>query len=188
MVSRLLDFREFIDKALPEAFSDPDPAAAKIHPIPESDASVIPMDTDVPQSAEPLVALPPVVPKKINRTFVHAATDAFQAGFRVRPNKPAEMIAKYIDRAMRRGQQDASNEEFEHVLDSALGLYRFTQGAYCSCLLNVETTLTSLSCTDKDVFRTFYTRALAKRLLLQRSASDDFEKAVLKKLKERESH
>ena len=35
---------------------------------------------------------------------------------------------------------------------------------------------------DKDVFRTFYHRALAKRLLLQRSASDDFEKAVLKKL------
>lgn len=38
---------------------------------------------------------------------------------------------------------------------------------------------------DKDVFRTFYHRALAKRLLLQRSASDDFEKSVLKKLKER---
>ena len=39
---------------------------------------------------------------------------------------------------------------------------------------------------DKDVFRTFYHRALAKRLLLEKSASDDFEKAVLKRLKERE--
>jgi len=37
---------------------------------------------------------------------------------------------------------------------------------------------------DKDVFRTFYTRALAKRMLLGRSASDDFEKEVLKVLAE----
>jgi cullin-4 len=35
---------------------------------------------------------------------------------------------------------------------------------------------------DKDVFRIFFMRALAKRLLLQRSASDDFEKGFLAKL------
>lgn len=35
---------------------------------------------------------------------------------------------------------------------------------------------------DKDVFREFYMRALAKRLLLGRTASDDFEKNVLAKL------
>ncbi|KAG8835787.1 hypothetical protein FRC17_001181 [Serendipita sp. 399] len=35
---------------------------------------------------------------------------------------------------------------------------------------------------DKDAFRTFYNRALAKRLLLGRSASDDFEKRVLQEL------
>lgn len=40
------------------------------------------------------------------------------------------------------------------------------------------------SSVDRDVFRTFYWRALAKRLLLQKSASDDFEKAVIKKLRE----
>lgn len=34
------------------------------------------------------------------------------------------------------------------------------------------------------VFRAFYHRALAKRLLLEKSASDDFEKSILKKLKE----
>ena len=49
-------------------------------------------------------------------------------------------------------------------MDRVLVLYRFTD--------------------DKDVFRTFYRRALAKRLLLEKSASDDFEKSVLKKLKE----
>jgi len=40
------------------------------------------------------------------------------------------------------------------------------------------------SLADRDVFRTFYWRALAKRLLLQKSASDDFEKAVIKKLRD----
>ena len=36
--------------------------------------------------------------------------------------------------------------------------------------------------TDRDVFRTFYTRGLAKRLLLGRSASEDFEQRVIKTL------
>ncbi|KAI0059900.1 Cullin-4B [Artomyces pyxidatus] len=94
----------------------------------------------------------------------YALTDAFSTGFKARPTKPAEMIAKHVDRLMRKGQRGASDEEFEAQLDAALALYRFTE--------------------DKDVFRTFYHRALAKRLLLERSASDDFEKAILKKLKE----
>ena len=38
--------------------------------------------------------------------------------------------------------------------------------------------------TDRDVFRTFYTRGLAKRLLLGRSASDEFEERVIKALTE----
>ena len=38
--------------------------------------------------------------------------------------------------------------------------------------------------TDRDVFRTFYTRGLAKRLLLGRSASDEFEERVIKTLTE----
>lgn len=45
------------------------------------------------------------------------------------------------------------------------------------CVVFVNTVLL-----DKDVFRIFFMRALAKRLLLQRSASDDFEKAFLAKL------
>ncbi|KAI5118667.1 hypothetical protein M0805_001040 [Coniferiporia weirii] len=110
---------------------------------------------DTPTGAAPRVA---------NKQFVHAATDAFASGFRARRNTPAEMIAKYLDREMRRGQREATDEEFAQKLDAVLALYRFTQ--------------------DKDVFRTFYHRALAKRLLLQRSASDDFERSVLKKLKD----
>lgn len=99
-----------------------------------------------------------------DRDFSYALTDAFALGFKTRRNKPAESIAKHLDRLMRRGQRELSDAEFDALLDSVLVLYRYTD--------------------DKDVFRTFYHRALARRLLLERSASDDFEKAVLKKLKE----
>lgn len=122
------------------------------------------------------------VPKAFgsDRTFRSAATDAFMTGFRVRNNKPAEMIAKYLDREMRRGQKEASDEEFSKKLDALLALYRFTQGKMKRlCLLLIHSWPA-----DKDVFRTFYHRALAKRLLLQRSASDDFERSVLRILKE----
>lgn len=96
--------------------------------------------------------------------FQYALQDAFSDGFKKRHNKPAEMIARHIDKLMRKGQGSASDELFNEQLDAALALYRFTA--------------------DKDVFRAFYHRALSKRLLLSRSASDDAEKAMLKKLKE----
>src|SRR5258708_23795045 len=98
------------------------------------------------------------------KDFQYALHDAFSDGFKKRLTKPAEMIARHIDKLMRKGQGSASEELFNEQLDSALALYRFTA--------------------DKDVFRAFYHRALAKRLLLGRSASDDAEKVMLKKLKE----
>ncbi|KAG2342628.1 Cullin-domain-containing protein [Suillus weaverae] len=103
--------------------------------------------------------------KQNNQDFSYGLIDAFTKGFKARRNKPAEQIAKHVDRLMRYGQRGMSDAAFEALLDAALALYRFTD--------------------DKDVFRTFYHRALAKRLLLERSASDDFEKAMLKKLKEK---
>ncbi|KAH7925704.1 Cullin-4B [Leucogyrophana mollusca] len=99
-----------------------------------------------------------------NKDFQNALKDAFSSGFKARRNRPAELIAKRLDKLMRQGQKGKSDAAFEGELDASLALYTFTD--------------------DKDVFRTFYHRALAKRLLLDRSASDDFEKAMLKKLKE----
>lgn len=141
MVRRLLEFKAFADSTLPTAFAD----EVEVPPVSTSDQDAAPR-------------------KRPNKDFGYALIDAFQTGFKARRNKPAEMIAKFLDRTMRKGQKDTSDADFMAVLDSALGLYRFTN--------------------DKDVFRTFYHRALAKRLLLERSASDDFEKAMLKKLKE----
>ena len=148
MVPRLLEFKALADKAIDFAFVNEKgvpPAAAT-----GSFTSPVASTSDLP------VKLP-------DQDFVYALTDAFGVGFKARRNKPAEMIAKYLDKAMRKGQGSTSDAEFQALLDSALTLYRFTD--------------------DKDVFRTFYHRSLAKRLLLDKTASDDFEIAMLKKLK-----
>lgn len=99
--------------------------------------------------------------------------------------KPGEMIAKYIDLILKGGLRTAStniapgrtdNEgdaeaeatsndedvEMSKVLDDVLELFRFVHG--------------------KAVFEAFYKRDLARRLLLQRSASDDAEKNMLTRL------
>lgn len=95
--------------------------------------------------------------------FNYALQDAFTTGFKCRRLKPAEMIAKHVDRLLRKGQAGREEGEYKKELEDVLGLYRSTD--------------------DKDVFRTFYQRALAKRLLLKRAASDDVEKAMLDRLK-----
>ncbi|KAG6909083.1 hypothetical protein DXG01_002064 [Tephrocybe rancida] len=135
MVERLLEFKRLADTVISTAFLDE--------------------KTSISSSA---------ITTQPNNEFIYALGEAFTIGFKARRNKPAEMIAKYLDRTMRKGQGVSTDAEFEGLLDSALALYRYTD--------------------DKDVFRTFYHRSLAKRLLLQKSASDDFEVAMLKKLKE----
>ena len=65
-----------------------------------------------------------------DKQFKNAATDAFATGFRLRKIVPAEKIAKYLDREMRRGQRDASDDEFQKKLEAVLGLYRFTRGKH----------------------------------------------------------
>lgn len=142
MVERLLKFKAFAEKAASTAFVDYTPSST-------SGASA---SNSAPQQYK---ATP-------NVAYDYAIRDGFQAGFSKRRNKPAEMIAKYLDRAMRKGQKSATDTEFMTLLEKVLQLYRFTD--------------------DKDVFRTYYMRALSKRLLLSRSANDAFEIAVLKKL------
>ena len=102
--------------------------------------------------------------------------------------KPGEMIAKYVDMILKGGakaipatlsstsdpsrrpleeDQDPSSEdedtEITKQLDQVLDLFRFVHG--------------------KAVFEAFYKRDLARRLLLQRSASADAEKSMLTRLK-----
>ncbi len=58
-----------------------------------------------------------------------------------------------------------SEQDIEVILDKSLVLFRFLQ--------------------EKDVFERYYKQHLAKRLLLNKSVSDDSEKNMISKLKVR---
>lgn len=63
---------------------------------------------------------------------------------------------------MRKGQVSSTEAEFNVLLDEIVALIGYTP--------------------DKDVFRAFYSTGLAKRLLLNKSASDDMERNMIVKL------
>ncbi|XP_060689290.1 cullin-4B-like isoform X2 [Hemiscyllium ocellatum] len=98
-----------------------------------------------------------------NEKFVNAMKEAFETFINKRPNKPAELIAKYVDSKLRAGNKEATDEELERMLDKIMIIFRFIHG--------------------KDVFEAFYKKDLAKRLLVGKSASVDAEKSMLSKLK-----
>ncbi|KAL7863294.1 hypothetical protein SRHO_G00122780 [Serrasalmus rhombeus] len=98
-----------------------------------------------------------------NEKFVNAMKEAFETFINKRPNKPAELIAKYVDSKLRAGNKEATDEELEKMLDKIMIIFRFIYG--------------------KDVFEAFYKKDLAKRLLVGKSASVDAEKSMLSKLK-----
>lgn len=96
--------------------------------------------------------------------FLYSLKEAFESFINQRPNKPAELIAKYIDNKLRSGNKEATEDELEDTLDQILVLFRFVHG--------------------KDVFEAFYKKDLAKRLLVNKSASVDAEKSMLSKLRQ----
>lgn len=99
-----------------------------------------------------------------NQKFINAMKESFENFINQRQNKPAELIAKYVDSKLRAGNKEATEEELEKLLDKIMVLFRFIHG--------------------KDVFEAFYKKDLAKRLLVGKSASVDAEKSMLSKLKQ----
>uniref|UniRef100_T1IZT0 Cullin family profile domain-containing protein n=1 Tax=Strigamia maritima TaxID=126957 RepID=T1IZT0_STRMM len=99
-----------------------------------------------------------------NEKFINALKEAFEHFINQRLNKPAELIAKFVDSKLRAGNKEATEEELERLLDKIMVLFRFIHG--------------------KDVFEAFYKKDLAKRLLVGKSASVDAEKSMLSKLKQ----
>lgn len=75
----------------------------------------------------------------------------------------AELMSTFCDRVLKSGGEKLSETEVEQSLDRIVQLFSFL--------------------TDKDLFAEIYRNQLAKRLLNQRSASDDAEKAMIGKLK-----
>lgn len=77
----------------------------------------------------------------------------------------AEMLSTFCDNLLKKGSSEKlSDEAVEATLDKVVRLL-----AYVS---------------DKDLFAEFYRKKLAKRLLQERSASDDAERSLLTKLKQ----
>ncbi|KAI9486249.1 MAG: Cullin family-domain-containing protein [Benjaminiella poitrasii] len=99
-----------------------------------------------------------------DESLMNVSKESFEYFINTRGNKPAEMLAKYIDAKLKISKQRATASEVDLVvLDSALALFRYIQ--------------------TKDTFEVYYKRFLAKRLLLDRSISAETEKHVLEVLK-----
>ena len=61
-------------------------------------------------------------------SFSSSLRDAFQASINMRQNKPAELVAKFIDSKLRAGgSKGLTDMELEAALDQALVLFRFIQ-------------------------------------------------------------
>lgn len=89
-----------------------------------------------------------------------AVKKSFESFINKRQNRPAELVAKYFDSTLRK---KASEADLEALLQRLLVMFRYIQG--------------------KDVFEAFYQKDLAKRLLLNKSASMDMESYLLGLLK-----
>ncbi|KAJ2565954.1 Cullin-4A [Coemansia sp. RSA 1813] len=80
-----------------------------------------------------------------------------------RRNKPIQLLAKYVDQCMRPNSKVASEDDMDMMFGQIVALFMFMQG--------------------KDLFEAHYRRDLAKRLLLNTSASIDAEKLMVQKLR-----
>ncbi|BFZ57713.1 hypothetical protein PYCC9005_004766 [Savitreella phatthalungensis] len=89
--------------------------------------------------------------------------DPFASFVNARGDVPAEMMAKYMDGVLKTGNRRYTDAELEQKMAELMDIFRFIA--------------------SKDVFEAFYKKDLAKRLLLNKSASADAERSLLLKLR-----
>jgi cullin 3 len=108
-------------------------------------------------------------PFRGDRALYGALNSAFEHFINLGSDQPggavcAEALSVFLDEScLKRGQRDVSEGEIEALMDRVVGLFRFVH--------------------DKDVFERYYKQHLAKRLLNDKSASDDLERLMISKLK-----
>lgn len=76
----------------------------------------------------------------------------------------AQFLSAYLNDLFCRGK-GKTDEEVDSILDRIIVVFRYLQ--------------------DKDIFESYYKTALQRRLLGKRSASDDWERSMIAKLKVR---
>ena len=59
-----------------------------------------------------------------NEAFIVSMKEAFESFINIRQNKPAELIAKFVDSKLRAGNKEASEEELEKLLDKIMVIFR----------------------------------------------------------------
>ncbi|XP_041483439.1 cullin-3-like [Lytechinus pictus] len=97
-----------------------------------------------------------------DRKFKQTISGDFEYFLNLNTKSP-EYLSLFIDDKLKKGVKGLSEQEVENILDKSMVLFRFLQ--------------------EKDVFERYYKQHLAKRLLLNKSVSDDSEKNMISKLK-----
>ena len=57
-------------------------------------------------------------------SFHGSLKEAFEYSINLRQNRPAELVAKYIDSKLRSGNKGGGDEELETILDGVLVIFR----------------------------------------------------------------
>lgn len=97
-----------------------------------------------------------------DRKFVTGVNEAFERFLNAFPRAP-EYISLFVDRLLRQDLKASTDDEVEAKLDMVMTLFRFLH--------------------EKDVFERYYKQHLSKRLLNNRSTSNDAERSFMTKLK-----
>ncbi|KAJ1365241.1 hypothetical protein KIN20_025483 [Parelaphostrongylus tenuis] len=97
-----------------------------------------------------------------DKMFKNRIQSEFETFINLNKNSP-EYLSLYMDEKLRKGLKSENDENAEKLLDKAMVLFRYLQ--------------------EKDVFEKYYKQHMAKRLLLDKSISDDMERMMISKLK-----
>lgn len=79
-------------------------------------------------------------------------------------NKSPELVAKYADALLKKSNKAGEEADLDTALRNTMTVFKYLE--------------------DKDVFQKFYSKMLARRLILGTSASDDHEANMITRLKE----
>jgi cullin 1 len=79
-------------------------------------------------------------------------------------SKSPELLAKYCDTLLKKSSKNPEDAELEETLNQIMTVFKYIE--------------------EKDVFQSFYSKMLAKRLVQAQSASDDAEASMISKLKQ----
>eukprot|EP01147_Barroeca_monosierra_P005538 gene5538-8920_t len=128
---------------------------------PRSHVSLIQGIMDMRKRYNCIISLDGIEPEIVS-AIRESMLQGFETFINELPEAP-EYLSLYMDEHFKRGVKSMGDEEGSNVFKVAIEVFRSLQ--------------------DKDVFERFYKQHFARRLLLQKSASDDAERTFLELLK-----